>query len=56
MDVGFLEGFKKSVLGKLSNEKFVQNAKPELVEREKQKLADTESKLNALYKVLESYK
>ncbi len=55
-EITYLEGFKKSVLGKLSNEKFVQNAKPELVEREKQKLADTESKLNALYKVLESYK
>lgn len=55
-EIAYLEGFKKSVLGKLSNEKFVQNAKPELVERENQKLADTESKLNALYKVLESFK
>lgn len=55
-EIAYLEGFKKSVLGKLSNEKFVQNAKADLVEREKQKLADTESKLNALYKILDSFK
>lgn len=32
----YLEGFKKSVEAKLANEKFVQNAKLDLVEREKQ--------------------
>ncbi|MFD2573652.1 valine--tRNA ligase [Spirosoma soli] len=41
-------GFRDSILKKLSNEKFVANAKPEIVERERQKLADAESKIQAL--------
>ncbi|MBD2702738.1 valine--tRNA ligase [Spirosoma sp. BT702] len=41
-------GFRESTLKKLSNEKFVANAKPELVERERQKLADAEAKIGAL--------
>ncbi|QMW02165.1 valine--tRNA ligase [Spirosoma foliorum] len=41
-------GFRDSVLKKLSNEKFVANAKPEVIERERQKLADAESKIQAL--------
>ncbi|GAB4048321.1 valine--tRNA ligase [Spirosoma litoris] len=41
-------GFRDSVLKKLSNEKFVANAKPEIIERERQKLADAESKIQAL--------
>ncbi len=41
-------GFRDSVLRKLSNEKFVANAKPDVVERERQKLADAEAKIQAL--------
>ncbi len=41
-------GFKKSVEAKLSNERFVNNAKPEVVEKERQKLADAEAKIKAL--------
>ncbi|MVM32516.1 valine--tRNA ligase [Spirosoma sp. HMF4905] len=41
-------GFRDSVLKKLSNEKFVANAKPEVIDRERQKLADAESKIHAL--------
>ena len=41
-------GFRDSVLKKLSNEKFVANAKPEIIERERQKLADADSKIQAL--------
>ncbi|ADB41495.1 valine--tRNA ligase [Spirosoma linguale] len=41
-------GFRESTLKKLSNEKFVANAKPELVDRERQKLADAEAKIQAL--------
>jgi valyl-tRNA synthetase len=41
-------GFRESTLKKLSNEKFVANAKPELVDRERQKLADADSKIQAL--------
>jgi valyl-tRNA synthetase len=48
----YLEGFKKSVEAKLANDKFVQNAKPDLVEREKQKLSDTENKIKSLREIL----
>jgi valyl-tRNA synthetase len=41
-------GFKKSTEAKLANERFVANAKPELVERERQKLADADAKIKAL--------
>ncbi len=47
-ELDYILGFRESTLKKLSNEKFVANAKPELVERERQKLADAESKSQAL--------
>jgi len=47
-------GFKESVEKKLSNEKFVANAKAELVERERAKLADAEAKIKALQERLKS--
>ncbi|MET3125522.1 valyl-tRNA synthetase [Arcicella rosea] len=47
-------GFKKSTEAKLANERFVANAKPELVERERQKLADAESKIKALEEMIAS--
>ena len=47
-DIAYLEGFYKSVNAKLSNEKFVANANPEVVERERQKLDDAEQKLTVL--------
>ena len=37
---------------KLANEKFVANAKPDLVERERQKLADAETKIQSLQELL----
>jgi valyl-tRNA synthetase len=45
-------GFKKSVEAKLANERFVANAKPEIIEKEKQKLADAEAKISALEGVI----
>ena len=45
-------GFKKSVEAKLANERFVANAKPEILEKEKQKLADAEAKIKALEGVI----
>ncbi|MCX6193652.1 MAG: valine--tRNA ligase [Cytophagales bacterium] len=48
----YLLGFKKSVEAKLANEKFVANAKADLVERERQKLADTETKIQSLQELL----
>ncbi len=44
----YTEGFLHSVLKKLSNERFVQNAKPEIVEGERKKQADAESKIALL--------
>ncbi len=41
-------GFLKSVQIKLSNEKFVANAKPELLANEKKKQADAEAKIKAI--------
>ncbi|MDR3093825.1 MAG: hypothetical protein LBU62_04185, partial [Bacteroidales bacterium] len=46
-EIKYLEGFLKSVQGKLSNEKFVANAKPEVVENERKKLADAETKMKS---------
>ena len=51
-ELTYLEGFKKTVESKLANEKFVQNAKEELVERERQKLSDTENKIKSLKEIL----
>lgn len=48
----YLEGFKKSVEAKLANEKFVQHAKADLVERERQKLSDAENKIKSLKELL----
>jgi valyl-tRNA synthetase len=47
-EIKYLQGFLKSVGAKLSNEKFVANAKPEIVENERKKQADAESKIKAL--------
>ncbi|MHB9054754.1 MAG: valine--tRNA ligase [Paludibacteraceae bacterium] len=47
-EIAYLEGFLQSVKKKLSNERFVQNAKPEIVETERKKQADAESKIASL--------
>ncbi|MBF6597617.1 MAG: valine--tRNA ligase [Fermentimonas sp.] len=47
-ELKYTEGFLNSVLKKLSNERFVQNAKPEIVEIERNKQADAESKIALL--------
>ena len=47
-EIKYLEGFLVSVEKKLSNEKFVANAKPEVVENERKKKADAESKIATL--------
>lgn len=48
----YLRGFLKSVDSKLSNEKFVANAKPDVIEKERQKKADAEEKINKLIQTL----
>jgi len=47
-EINYLKGFLKSVMAKLSNERFVANAKPEIVDNERKKQADAESKIKSL--------
>jgi valyl-tRNA synthetase len=47
-DLEHLKGFLISVEKKLGNEKFVQNAKPEVLEIEKKKKADAEAKIKII--------
>ena len=51
-----LEGFLTGVLKKLSNERFVQNAKPEIVALERKKQSDSEEKIAALKESLAKLK
>ena len=47
-EIEYYEGFKKSVEKKLSNERFVSNAPASVVEGERKKLADADTKLATL--------
>lgn len=47
-ELAYLEGFLKSVNAKLGNERFVQNAKPDVVQNEQNKKADAESKIASI--------
>ncbi|MDR2911566.1 MAG: valine--tRNA ligase [Bacteroidales bacterium] len=51
-----LEGFLKSVNAKLGNERFVANAKPEIVEVERKKQADAETKIASLRESIKGLK
>ncbi len=53
-DLEYQKGFLASVEKKLSNERFVQNAKPEVVEIERKKKSDAEQKIKALEESLEA--
>jgi len=47
-ELNYTRGFLKSVEKKLSNERFVQHAPEQVVEKERQKLADAEGKVSVL--------
>jgi valyl-tRNA synthetase len=47
-ELDYTRGFLKSVMVKLSNERFVANAKPEVVDVERQKMADAELKIKTI--------
>ena len=47
-ELAYTEGFLKSVRGKLKNERFVNNAPEKVVEMERQKMADAETKIQTL--------
>jgi valyl-tRNA synthetase len=47
-ELEYNQGFLVSVQKKLANERFVQNAKPEVIEVEKRKMSDAEAKIKAI--------
>ncbi|MDR8390184.1 valine--tRNA ligase [Aliifodinibius sp. S!AR15-10] len=51
-EINRLEGFLKSVNGKLNNEQFVENAPEDVVQRERDKKEDTETNLDKLRGIL----
>lgn len=53
-ELDYANGFLKSVQAKLGNEKFVANAKPEMIANEKKKQADAEAKIKAIEEQLMS--
>ncbi|MCL2131015.1 MAG: class I tRNA ligase family protein, partial [Lentimicrobiaceae bacterium] len=55
-DITYYEKFLASVVKKLSNEKFVANAKPEIVEIERKKQSDAQTKLQTLHEGLKKLK
>jgi valyl-tRNA synthetase len=55
-ELEYLKGFLLSVDKKLSNERFIQNAKPEVIELERKKKADAEIKINTLTESLTNLK
>ncbi|MBC7746309.1 MAG: valine--tRNA ligase [Flavobacterium sp.] len=54
-EIEYLHGFLKSVDAKLFNERFVQNAKPEIIEIERRKKADATSKIKTLEESLNGF-
>jgi valyl-tRNA synthetase len=53
-ELEYTRGFLKSVDAKLSNERFVSNAKPEVVEMERKKQQDAQARLQMLESQLEA--
>ena len=47
-DLDYLKGFLNTIDKKLSNDRFVQNAKPEVIGLERKKKADAEAKIRAI--------
>jgi len=53
-ELDYTQGFLKSVMVKLGNERFVANAKPEILANENKKKADAEARIKAIEEVLSS--
>ena len=47
-DLAHQQGFLRGVMAKLSNERFVANAKPEIVELERKKKSDAEARIASI--------
>jgi valyl-tRNA synthetase len=54
-DLAYQKNFLQSVEKKLSNERFVQNAKPEVVELERKKKADAEARIRTIEESLQNF-
>ncbi len=55
-DLQHQQGFLRGVMAKLSNERFVANAKPEIVELERKKKSDAETRIAALEEAIKALK
>jgi len=55
-DLAHQQGFLRGVMAKLSNERFVQNAKPEIVELERKKKSDAEARIATLEEAIKALK
>ena len=55
-DLQHQQGFLRGVMAKLGNERFVQNAKPEVVELERKKKADAESRIATIEEAIAALK
>ena len=55
-DLQHQQGFLRGVMAKLSNERFVQNAKPEIVALEQKKKADAEARIASLEEAIKALK
>ncbi|MBO4453948.1 MAG: class I tRNA ligase family protein, partial [Paludibacteraceae bacterium] len=55
-DLQHQQGFLRGVMAKLGNERFVANAKPEIVELERKKKADAEARIAALEEAIRALK
>ena len=53
-DLAHQQGFLRGVMAKLGNERFVANAKPEIVELERKKKADAETRIAALEEAIKA--
>ncbi|MBR6493170.1 MAG: valine--tRNA ligase, partial [Paludibacteraceae bacterium] len=53
-DLAHQQGFLKGVMAKLGNERFVANAKPEIVELERKKKADAESRIASIEEAIKA--
>ena len=47
-DLNYQKGFLESVMKKLGNERFVQNAKPEVIAAEQKKKSDAEARIKTI--------
>lgn len=55
-EIKYLEGFLVSVMNKLNNVRFVSNANPQIVDAERKKKADAESKISSLRESISALK